>query len=75
MKQVHIFLMAVVAAVLSVSPCSAVITYSFVNAENPPNSPLDIASQLYMDVSESSGKALFAIRNTGPIQSTVSGIY
>jgi len=75
MKQIYALLIASCIALLSASPCSAVITYGFVNAEDPPNSSLDIVSQLYMDVSESSGKALFTIRNTGPIQSTVSGIY
>jgi hypothetical protein len=63
---------AVAMAVIAPSASAVVINFTLLPPGN--NNP-DIASQLTMDVTESSGKALFKLSNSGSISSTITAVY
>lgn len=63
----------VVLLCVCVASAPAAITYSFTRITA--NSSTDIANQLFVDVSDSSGKTLLKVYNTGPLASFISEIY
>ena len=65
-----VFYLAIVFLCVFSAPVAAVVTYSFVRISD--NSSVDIADQLFVDVSESSiitGGVSFVVRNEGPLGS------
>ncbi len=56
------------------SPGASGVTYTFSKITD--NGPVNVASQFTMDVTDyGSGKVLFSFQNSGPIASSITGVY